>query len=113
MIRSWMVIGLALLGVLSSSFAGAEPELRAGTIIMGVPRAHFVVLGADRFWTSALPRPDDTLAERLSVAAPAATAKAKGKGGADEKRRGKPAQACVTNAPRPFRHRLTDRTQRA
>src|SRR5262245_3378109 len=54
---------------------------------------------------------NDRRAERLSVAAPAATGE--GNGGADEKRRGKPAQACATNAPRPFRHRLTDRTQRA
>src|SRR5262245_30551439 len=50
-------------------------------------------------------------AERLSVAAPAATAKEKGKSGADEKRRGKRAQAYATNPPRPFWHRLTDQKQ--
>jgi hypothetical protein len=62
--RSVAVVGLALLGLLSLSTAGAESELRTGTIIMGVPRANFVVLGADRFWSNALPRLDDTLAER-------------------------------------------------
>jgi hypothetical protein len=44
---------------------------------------------------------NDALAERLSVAAPAATAKAKGKSGADEKRRGKPARTYATDAPSP------------
>jgi hypothetical protein len=56
---------------------------------------------------------NDAFAERLSVAAPAATGKPKSESGADEKRRGKPARAYATNAPGPFRHRLTDRTQRA
>jgi hypothetical protein len=60
-----------------------------------------------------LTKRNDAFAERLSVAAPTATAKAKGKSGADEKRRGKPARAYATNAPCPFRHRLTNRTQRA
>ncbi len=57
-------LGIALLGLLSLSGAGADPALRTGTIIMGVPRANVVVLGADRLWSNALPRLDDTLAER-------------------------------------------------
>jgi hypothetical protein len=56
---------------------------------------------------------NNALAERLSVAAPAASAKAKSKSGADEKQCGKPARAYATDAPLPFRQRLTDRTQRA
>jgi hypothetical protein len=38
--------------------------LRTGTIILGVPRAQFVVLGADRLWTNALPRSGDASWER-------------------------------------------------
>ena len=64
MIGSLTAVGLVLLGLLSPSLAGAESALRTGTIILGVPRADFVVLGADRFWSNALPRLDDTLAER-------------------------------------------------
>src|SRR5262245_10964569 len=56
---------------------------------------------------------NNALAERLSVAAPAATAKAEGNSRAKQERRGKPAQAYATNAPGPFRHRLTNPKQRA
>src|SRR5262245_53063176 len=56
---------------------------------------------------------NNALAERLSVAAPAATAEAERNSRAKQKRRGKPAQAYATNAPGPFRHRLTDPKQRA
>lgn len=38
--------------------------LRTGTIVIGVPRAQFVVLGADRLWTNALPRSGDAPWER-------------------------------------------------
>jgi hypothetical protein len=64
MIRALTAAGLALLGLLSPAGGGAESELRTGTIIVGVPRANFVVLGADRFWSNALPRLDDPLTER-------------------------------------------------
>jgi hypothetical protein len=56
---------------------------------------------------------NNALAERLSVAAPAAAAEGESNGRAKHKRRGKPAQAYASNAPRPFRHRLTDPKQRA
>jgi hypothetical protein len=64
MIRSLTAVGIALLGLLGPAAAVAGSELRTGTIIMGVPRADFVVLGADRFWSNALPRLYDTLTER-------------------------------------------------
>ena len=58
----------ALAGVLlclaSLSPGGTVPPPRAGTIIIGIPRAHFVVLGADRLWTNALPKPGDPSWER-------------------------------------------------
>jgi hypothetical protein len=57
-------LGLVLLGLLSPGIPQAESPLRTGTIIMGVPRANFVVLGADRLWSNALPRPDDSPSER-------------------------------------------------
>jgi hypothetical protein len=41
------------------ALGSAEPPLRTGTIILGVPRAQFVVLGADRLWTNALAKPGD------------------------------------------------------
>jgi hypothetical protein len=49
----------ALLCLAGAAFAGAEPPIRTGTIIIGVPRPHFVVLGADRLWTNALAKPGD------------------------------------------------------
>src|SRR5262245_42028690 len=58
------IAGLALLGLLGPSVWRTEPPLRTGTIVMGVPRARFVVLGADRLWTNALPKVDDGPAER-------------------------------------------------
>ena len=42
-----------------AALGSAEPPLRTGTIILGVPRAQFVVLGADRLWTNALAKPGD------------------------------------------------------
>ena len=48
---------IVLLGLLSPSVSPSEPPLRSGTIVMGVPRDQFVVLGADRLWSNALPRP--------------------------------------------------------
>jgi hypothetical protein len=48
----------------SATLARAEPELRTGTIIIGVPRAQFVILAADRLWSTALPRPGDSPSER-------------------------------------------------
>jgi len=59
-----MALALGLLLLASPSLADAAAELRAGTIVMGVPRAHFVVLGADRLWTKVLPKPGDTPWER-------------------------------------------------
>ena len=64
MIRSVTVIAAALLGLLSSGVPRSEPPLRTGTIIMGVPREHLVVLGADRLWSNALPRAGDPPSER-------------------------------------------------
>jgi hypothetical protein len=55
---------LALLCLVSTALAQAEPTLRTGTIVMGVPRSAFVVLGADRLWTNALPKPEDPPWER-------------------------------------------------
>jgi hypothetical protein len=52
-------LAAALLCLVGAAFAGAEPPLRTGTIIIGVPRSHFVVLGADRLWTNALTKPGD------------------------------------------------------
>jgi len=49
-------LGLVLLGLLRLGVPPVEPPLRTGTIIMGVPRTSFVVLGADRLWSNALPR---------------------------------------------------------
>ena len=53
-----------VLGLVALSFGPRETALRTGTIIIGVPRAEFVVLGADRLWTNALPRPGDAPWER-------------------------------------------------
>ena len=64
MIRPLTSLGFGLLCLVSATLARAEPELRGGTIIIGVPRAQFVVLGADRLWSTALPRPGDTPSER-------------------------------------------------
>lgn len=63
-VRSWTGLALGLLLLASPSLAGAAAELRAGTIVLGVPRADFVVLGADRLWTKVLPKPGDTPWER-------------------------------------------------
>ena len=57
-------LGLVLFGLLRLGGPQAEPPLRTGTIIMGVPRTSFVVLGADRLWSSALPRLDDSPSQR-------------------------------------------------
>jgi len=62
--RSGIAVGLAILGLLSPGIAWGETLLRAGTIVMGVPRDHFVVLGADRLWSNALPKVDDPPSER-------------------------------------------------
>jgi hypothetical protein len=63
-LRSLNALGLALLLLASPSLAGAAAELRSGTIVLGVPRAQFVVVGADRLWTKVLPKPGDTPWER-------------------------------------------------
>lgn len=55
---------IVLLGLLSPSVSPIEPPLRSGTIVMGVTRDHFVVLGADRLWSNALPRAGDRPSER-------------------------------------------------
>jgi hypothetical protein len=62
-VRSLTALALGLHLLVSPSPAAAA-ELRAGTIVMGVPRAQFVVLGADRLWTKVLPKPGDTPWER-------------------------------------------------
>jgi hypothetical protein len=64
MMRALTVVVVVLLGLVSPGLGTGLPELRTGTIIMGVPRAHFVVLGADRLWSNALPRADDLPTER-------------------------------------------------
>jgi hypothetical protein len=64
MTRPLTTLGFGLLCLLSATLARAEPELRRGTIISGVLRAQFVVLGADRVWSTALPRPGDSPSER-------------------------------------------------
>ena len=62
--RCAIAFGLAVLAIVGLGLAAAEPPLRAGTIIMGVPRDRFVVLGADRLWSNALPKVDDAPGER-------------------------------------------------
>ena len=63
--KRWRVLlGLALLGILAVEAGPGQPPLRTGTIVMGVPRDGFVVLGADRLWSNALPRSDDPPSER-------------------------------------------------
>jgi hypothetical protein len=62
--RVVMALGLAALAIFRFGPAPAEPPLRTGTIIMGVPRDRFVILGADRLWSNALPKVDDPLSER-------------------------------------------------
>jgi hypothetical protein len=64
LIRPVTTLGFGLLCLVSATLARAEPELRRGTIIIGVPRAQFVVLGADRLWSTALPSPGDPPSER-------------------------------------------------
>lgn len=64
-IHAWAaLVGALLCAAAASPAHTAEPPPRAGTIIVGIPRAHFVVLGADRLWTSALARPTDPAWER-------------------------------------------------
>jgi hypothetical protein len=46
-------------GGVGAAATRAEPPLRTGTIVLGIPRAQFVVLGADRLWTNALAKPGD------------------------------------------------------
>jgi hypothetical protein len=60
----WVALTLGLACLLPAGGAQAEPELRTGTIVLGVPRADFVVLGADRLWTNALAKPGDPLWKR-------------------------------------------------
>jgi hypothetical protein len=66
--RPSIALGLAILALLAvdagRDAARGEPPLRTGTIIMGVPREHFVVLGADRLWSNALPKVDDGPSDR-------------------------------------------------
>jgi hypothetical protein len=62
--RRFAVLALGLTCVGAAAPAHAAPALRTGTIIMGVPRDSFVVLGADRLWSNALPRSDDRPSER-------------------------------------------------
>lgn len=63
-LRTLTAIAVILLGPLSPGALRTEPPLRTGTIILGVPRDHFVVLGADRLWSNALPRAGDPPSER-------------------------------------------------
>ena len=62
--RRRISLALGLAGLASAVGAHAAPELRAGTIVLGVPRADFVVVGADRLWTNALAKPGDPPWER-------------------------------------------------
>jgi hypothetical protein len=63
--KRWRVaLGLALLGLVGVDAGPSQPPLRTGTIVMGVPRDGFVVLGADRLWSNALPKIDDPSSER-------------------------------------------------
>lgn len=64
MTRGAIALGLAVLALVGLDLASSEPPLRTGTIIMGVPRDRFVVLGADRLWSNALPKVDDPPGER-------------------------------------------------
>jgi hypothetical protein len=57
-------LGLLILGLIGFEAAPVDPPLRTGTIVMGVPRDRFVVLGADRLWSNALPKVDDPPSER-------------------------------------------------
>jgi hypothetical protein len=57
-------LSLLILGLIGLEAAPGDPPLRTGTIVMGVPRDRFVVLGADRLWSNALPKVDDPPSER-------------------------------------------------
>jgi hypothetical protein len=61
------VLGLVTLSLRSVGTHRDESPLRTGTIILGVPRDHFVVLGADRLWTNVLPKVDDPVDERQGL----------------------------------------------
>ena len=60
---AWLLMAV-LLGAAGSALSRVDSPMRAGTIVVGIPRADFVVLGADRLWTSVLPRPGDAPWER-------------------------------------------------
>ena len=63
--RRWRpALGLVLLVLIGVEAGPSQPPLRTGTIVMGVPRDQFVVLGADRLWSNAVPKIDDPPAER-------------------------------------------------
>ena len=63
--RRWcLALSLLLVGLIAVEPGPGQPPLRTGTIIMGVPRDRFVVLGADRLWSNALPKIDDPPSER-------------------------------------------------
>ena len=62
--RALLTLSFTLVALAGLSARRDEPPLRTGTIIMGVPREHFVILGADRLWTNALPGADAPPAER-------------------------------------------------
>jgi hypothetical protein len=62
-----VLLGLVAFGLAIPGVRRGEPPFRTGTIILGVPRSHFVVLGADRLWTNALPHVDDSPAERQGL----------------------------------------------
>jgi hypothetical protein len=67
MIGSLRFVAALALGALllaRPSLADPAAELRTGTIVLGVPRAQFVVLGADRLWTKVHPKPGDAPWER-------------------------------------------------
>jgi hypothetical protein len=62
--RGAIALGLAVLWLAGLDLGSSELPLRTGTIVMGVPRDRFVVLGADRLWSNALPKVDDPPGER-------------------------------------------------
>jgi hypothetical protein len=62
-IRSVAALVLVLL-LASPSLAGPAAELWSGTIVLGVPRAQFVVIGADRLWTKVVPKRGEAPWER-------------------------------------------------
>jgi hypothetical protein len=57
--RLLAALAVVVLGLAGVAAERPAPPLRTGTIILGIPRAQFVVLGADRLWTNPLAKPGD------------------------------------------------------